>query len=127
MSSAAQANNPVGNPEPGSDANRDLLSALAGHQAGHESFVAQRTRRVVSTSLGVMQEQSAGRKRIRAIALASSLLAVLALGPFLWRLTDDLIAGESICGTPAQLSLLICVLCSTLVAAVIVAGWARRR
>lgn len=127
MSSAAQANNPLRNPESDSDANRDLLSALAGHQAGHESFVAQRTRRVVSASMGVMQEQSAGRKRIRAIALASSLLALLALGPFLWHLTDGLIAGDHICDTPAQLSLLVCVLCSTLVAAVIVAGWARRR
>jgi hypothetical protein len=73
-----------------------------------------------------MREQSAGRKRTRAIALASSLLALMALGPFIWRLTDDLIGGEHLCDTAAQFSLLVCVLCPALVAAVIVAGWARR-
>lgn len=126
MSSAAQANSPMGNPEPSEAGDRDLLSALTGHQAGRESVVAHRTRRVVSASWGLMQQQSAGRKRTRAVALAASLLAVMALGPFVWRLADDLTGGELLCDTAAQFSLLVCVLCPTLVAAVIVAGWARR-
>lgn len=116
----------MGNPEKSAAADLDLLSALTGHQASRDSFVAHRTRRVVSASWGLMQQQSAGRKRARAVALAASLLAVMAIGPFVWHLADDLIGGEFLGDTAAQFSLLVCVLCPTLVAAVIVAGWARR-
>ena len=126
MSSAAQVNGQVASQENGAAADRDLLSALTGHQAGRESFVAHRTRRVVSASWGLMQQQSAGRKRTRAVAIAASILAVMALGPFVWRLADDLTGGELLCDTAAQFSLLVCVLCPTLIAAVVVAGWARR-
>ena len=116
----------VGDTETGAAADRDLLEALAGHRAGRESVVAHRTRRVVSTSWGVMEEQKGGRKRTRSIALASSLMALLALGPFVWRLTDDLIGGEQLSDPATQFSLMICVLCPVLVAAVIIAGWLRR-
>jgi len=116
----------VGNTETGAGADRDLVTALAGHQAGRESAVAHRTRRVVSASWGLMQEQKGGRKRTRSIALASLLMAILAVGPFVWRLTDDLIGGEQLSDAATQFSLMICVLCPVLVAAVIVAGWLRR-
>lgn len=122
MSSAAQ----VGKTESTSAASRDLLSALAGHQAGRESVVAHRTRRVVSASWGLMQQQSEGRKIIRHRALAVCLMALLAVGPFIWLLTDDLIGGEHLADTPAQFSLLVCILCPALAAAVLVAGWMRR-
>jgi len=39
---------------------------------------------------------------------------------------DDLIGGEHLCDLTTQLSLLVCVLCPALVAAVLVAGWLRR-
>ena len=104
----------------------DLVSALAGTQSARDCAVAHRTRRVVLASLGVMQDQKSDRRRGRALALASSVLVLLALGPFIWRVVDDLIAGEHVGDIPTQMSLLICVLCPAMIAAVLVAGWARR-
>ena len=115
----------AGNTAGAEDARRDLLSALAGKQAARERAVAQTTRRVVSTSLGVMQDQKAGRRRSRALALAALLLVLLALGPFAWHVTDGLIGGEHMADIFTQTSLWICILCPVILAAVIVAGWAR--
>jgi hypothetical protein len=107
------------------DANRDLLAALAGKQAGRERSVAEKTRRVVLASAGVMRDQRADRKRSRSLALAGFLLLVLALGPFLWRVADDLIGGEDWSDMATQTSLWVCLLCPALLAAALVAGWAR--
>ena len=106
-------------------AERDLLSALAGNQAGRERAVAHKTRRVVQASLGVMQDQKAGSRRGRAVAMASILLVVLALGPFVWRVAADLIGGEHFSDIATQFSLWVCILCPALVAAALVAGWSR--
>jgi hypothetical protein len=111
----------------GADGHRDLISALAGNQAGRERVVAHHTRRVVLASLGVMQEQKAGRKRGRSVALAIILLVLLALGPFVWRVADDLIEGEPMNDVASQFSLLVCILCPALVAAAMVVGWVRRK
>ena len=110
----------------GASNDHDLISALTGRQAGLDSAVAYRTRRVVLASLGVMQEQKAGRKRSRSVAVACVLVILLLLGPALWRVADDLIGGERFSDIATQFSLLFCVLCLALVAAVLVAGWARR-
>jgi hypothetical protein len=110
----------------GSAARRDLLSALAGNQAGRERKVAHKTRRVVMASLGVMQDQKADRKKSRAVALAAVLLVLLALGPFIWRVADDLIGGELIGDIATQASLWVCILCPALIAAALVAGWSRK-
>jgi hypothetical protein len=115
------------NPEARGAESAELLAALAGKRAARDCAVAQTTRRVVRTSLGVMQDQEAGRKRSRALALAALVLILLALGPFVWRVTDDLIGGEHLSDLATQTSLWICLLCPAVLAAVIVAGWARRR
>jgi type IV secretory pathway TrbF-like protein len=107
------------------DGNRDLLAALSGKQAGRERAVAENTRRVVMASLGVMQDQKAGRRRTRCLALGFLLLALLALGPFVWRVADDLIGGERIGDIATQASLWVCVLCPVILAAVLMAGWSR--
>lgn len=108
-------------------ADHDLLSALTGTQAARECAVAQRTRGVVLASLGQLQELKAGRKRSRAVALAVALLVVLGMGPFVWRVVEDLIGGEHLSDVATQWSLLICIFCPAIVAAVLVAGWARNR
>ena len=110
------------------NAEHELVSALAGTQAERERTVAWRTRCVVSASQGVMKEQEAGRQRCRAVALAATLVVLLfAVGPVLWRLTDDLVGGEHISDIPAQVTLLVCVLGPALVAAALLAWWPRKK
>ncbi len=109
------------------DAKRDLLEALAGKHAGRDRAVAENTRKVVRASLGVMKDQKAGRRRTRSLVLASLLLALLALGPFVWRVADDLIGGEHIGDIATQASLWVCILCPAILAAVLVAGWSRNK
>ena len=109
------------------DASRDLLAALTGKQAGRDRAVAENTRRVVMASLGVMPDQKVGRQRTRSLALASLLLVLLALGPFVWRVADDLLGGEHISDIATQASLWVCVLCPAILAAFLVAGWSRGR
>jgi hypothetical protein len=108
-------------------ADRDLLAALAGNQAGQDRSMAYRTCRVVNASLGVMQDQKAGRKRIRSLALAAILLIFVALGPLVWWTMDSLIAGEHLSDLASQLALWICILCPALVACALLAGWVRHR
>jgi hypothetical protein len=107
------------------DGNRDLLSALAGKQAGRERAVAEKTRRVVMASAGVMKDQRADRRRSRSLVLAALLLMLLALGPFIWRVTDDVLGGEHWSDMATQTSLWVCVLCPVLLASALVAGWSR--
>ncbi|MDR3774601.1 MAG: hypothetical protein P4L26_14705 [Terracidiphilus sp.] len=111
----------------GVGADRDLLSALAGTQAGQDRSVAYRTCRVVNASMGLMREQQAGRKRIRGVALAAILLVVLLLGPMVWCSVDRLIAGERWGDVTSQFALWVAILCPALVGAALVAGWMRHR
>jgi hypothetical protein len=105
----------------------DLLSALAGREANRERAVAYRTRRVVLSSLGILKEQKQDRSRVRGVALAVALLVLLLIAPLLWEATDSLIAGEHLGDPGNQLSLWACIVCSTLLAAAVVAGWWKNR
>jgi hypothetical protein len=106
---------------------QELIGSLTGTGADREREVAYRTRRVVLASLGVMQEQKAESKRSRSLALALILVVILALGPFVWRVADELIEGEHLSDLATQFSLWACIVCPALLAAVLVAGWVRNR
>jgi hypothetical protein len=136
LKTAELAGNHAANPAQGSAsapaagtraANPELLAALAGKQAGRERVVAEKTRRVVMASFGVMQDQKADRRRTRSVVLASLLLALLAFGPLAWRVADDLIGGEHISDIATQTSLWACILIPAVLAAFLVAGWSRAR
>jgi len=118
---------PASGASSGSGSNSDVVSALAGKQAGRDRAVAEKTRRVVLASLGVIQDQKADRRRTRSVVLASILLAVLAFGPLAWRVADDLIGGEHFSDIATQTSLWACILCPAILAAFLIAGWSRNK
>jgi hypothetical protein len=104
-----------------------LLAALTGKDANGDRALAHRTRRVVSSSQGVLQEQKHEKNRARSVALAVTLLILLLIAPLLWEVTDSLIAGEHLGDPGSQLSLWACIVCPTLLGAALVAGWWRHR
>jgi hypothetical protein len=106
---------------------REITGSLAGVEADHERGVAQKTRRVVMASLGVMKDQKAGRKRIRALALAAILIVFFVVGPAVWWIADTLIEEEHLTSLVTQLSVWSFLLISALLGCALLAGWLRRR
>jgi hypothetical protein len=110
-----------------SEPSADLISAINGLEANRERIVAHRTRRVVMSSGGVLREHRQTGVRARAFALAGTILVLLLIAPLVWEAVDSLIAGEHLADPGSQLSLWACIMCPTILAAALVAGWWKHR
>jgi len=105
----------------------DLISAISGRQADRERLVARKTRGVILSSLGVLQERKVEKRRARAVAIAVTVVVLLLLAPLLWEFTDSVLEGEHLSDPGSQLSIWAFVVCGTLLGAALVAGWWRKR
>ena len=74
----------------------EIIGSLAGKDAERECRSGPPNTPRGDCLAGVMQEQKAGRKRIRAVALAATLVVLFVVGPPVGWLVDNLIEDEHI-------------------------------
>jgi hypothetical protein len=117
----------VGSGHDAQQASGDLVEAAAGFQGDRARATADKTRRVVMTSAGVMQDQRAGRKKIRAMALAATLVVFFIVAPPVWWIAENLIEEEHLTGTLSELAVWGFFSVTALLGSALLAGWLRRR
>jgi len=109
-------------------ATRDgLVDAMTGFSGDRDRATADKTRRVVMASAGVMQEQRAGRKRTRAMALAATLVVFFVVGPPVWWVADTLIEEQHLTSLVSELAVWGFFSITALLGSALLAGWLRRR
>jgi hypothetical protein len=102
-------------------ADRKLVEALSGLDAGADLALVQRTRRAVMEAAHQMRTAETRRRRQAGIVMLTFLGLVLLLTPAVWTIADDLFNnGEHFQDAPAMTMSLIVTLFSTIFAALIV-------
>jgi hypothetical protein len=114
-------------PEQNGSRHSDLIESLTGARADLDRAAAYRTRRVVTTSAGVMQDQRAGRKRIRAMALAATLVVFFVVGPPIWWVAETLIEEEHLTSLLSEVAVWGFFSIAALLGSALLAGWLRRK
>lgn len=114
----------VGNHKPSQS---DLIEAVSGLQGDRDRATADKTRRVVMASAGVMQDQHAGRKKIRAWAIAATLVVFFIVAPPIWWLAETLIEEQHLTSTFGEFAIWGFFSITALLGAALLAGWLRRR
>lgn len=114
----------VGNHKPPQS---DLIEAVSGVQGDRDRSAAARTRRVVMASAGVMQDQQAGRKRIRAWAIAATLVVFFIVAPPIWWVVENLIEEQHLTSTFGEIAIWGFFSITALLGSALLAGWLRRK
>jgi hypothetical protein len=105
----------------------DLAEAMAGFSGDRDRATADRTRRVVMASAGVIREQRAGRKKVRAMALAATLVVFFVVAPPTWWIAQTLIEEEHMTSVVSELAVWAFFSVTALLGSALLAGWLRRK
>ncbi|HEX8926810.1 MAG TPA: hypothetical protein VF786_13515 [Terriglobales bacterium] len=114
----------AGNHEPSQS---DLIEAVSGLQGDRDRSLGDKTRRVVMASAGVIQDQQVGRKKIRAWAIAATLVVFFIVAPPIWWLAENLIEDQHLTSTFGEIAIWGFFSITALLGAALLAGWLRRR
>ena len=114
-------------PDSGRATRDELVEAMAGLSGDRDRATADRTRRVVMASAGLLQEQRAGRKKIRAMALAATLVIFFVVAPPIWWIAETLIEEEHLTSVLSELAVWSFFSVTALLGSALLAGWLRRK
>jgi hypothetical protein len=104
----------------------DLIEAVSGLQGDRDRSTASKARRVVMASAGVIQDQRAGRKRVRAWAIAATLVVFFIVAPPIWWLAETLVEERHLT-TFGEIAIWGFFSITALLGSALLAGWLRRR